>query len=121
MDRIVNDPSNHLILAPIVDGGRIPASPSGELEICLNQSDLIRLYDGQPDPADASHLTIDYDINGLRGTIDGKLTPTGAVTLAPRTGRVVASGRTVCWSPTGAPMPTWANEISRSSTTLPTR
>lgn len=36
-------------------------------------SDRIRLFAGQPDPADPSHFTIGYAVNGRPGTIDGWL------------------------------------------------
>jgi hypothetical protein len=31
----------------------------------------LRIFAGQPDPADTSHLTIKYDLDGHAGTIDG--------------------------------------------------
>lgn len=35
--------------------------------------DRLTIYAGQPDPADPSHFTIDYDLNGTRHTVDGWL------------------------------------------------
>jgi hypothetical protein len=37
---------------------------------------LLRFFAGQPDPADESHFTIDYEVDGERGTIDGWLRDT---------------------------------------------
>jgi hypothetical protein len=34
---------------------------------------LLRFFAGQPDPQDESHFTIDYELEGIRGTIDGWL------------------------------------------------
>ena len=70
--------------------------------------DGTRVLAGVPDPADASHFTIDYVHNNLAGTIDGWLNDDDSVTLAPRAGRVarVTPGH-VWWSPGGAPMPEW--------------
>ena len=36
----------------------------------------LRLFAGQADPADESHFTIDYEVDGDRGTIDGWLRDT---------------------------------------------
>jgi hypothetical protein len=45
-----------------------------------------RLYAGQPDPKDASHFTIDYEISGVRGTVDGWLQPDDTVKMQIRDG-----------------------------------
>ena len=37
----------------------------------------LRWYAGQPDELDSSHFTIDYEIAGIRGTIDGYLSDDG--------------------------------------------
>ena len=39
----------------------------------LSGDEYLRLYAGQADPADKSHFTIRYDINGAEGIIDGWL------------------------------------------------
>jgi hypothetical protein len=36
----------------------------------------LRFFAGQPDPTDESHFTIDYELDGDRGTIDGWLRDT---------------------------------------------
>lgn len=41
--------------------------------LSLPDSERLRVYFGQPDPADDLHFTIRYEINGLPGTIDGRL------------------------------------------------
>jgi hypothetical protein len=43
-----------------------------------------RLFAGQPDPADASHFTIEYEAARARGTIDGWLNDDDTITLRPR-------------------------------------
>lgn len=64
--------------------GLLPAARS--LALPLREDDTLRLYAGQPDPADLSHFTITYDLNGQRGTIDGWLKPDDTVTLDVRDG-----------------------------------
>ena len=39
--------------------------------------DTLRWYAGQPDELDPTHFTIDYEIAGQRGTIDGYLSDDG--------------------------------------------
>lgn len=46
----------------------------------------LRLYAGQPDPADASHFTIRYESKGSGGTIDGWLRDGDSVKLQVRDG-----------------------------------
>jgi hypothetical protein len=119
--RMANDPQNRLSLLPTVAGASGTTAPIARtapvgLDMCLMPTDVVRVYCGQPDPNDASHFTIDYDLNGVRGTIDGNLAGSGVVTLRPRTGRTVVSGTMCCWSPSGAPMPVWAKEIEAATT-----
>ena len=40
-----------------------------------------RFFDGQADPNDASHFTLDYEANGQRGVIDGWFAHDHAVKL----------------------------------------
>jgi hypothetical protein len=44
----------------------------------------LRIFAGQPDPADESHFTIRYDLDGKSNTIDGWLMPDDTVKLEPR-------------------------------------
>jgi hypothetical protein len=88
----------------------------------LKPTDVVRLYHGQPDPNDASAFTIDYDLNGTGGTIDGKLTASGNITLTPRNGRLVLLGGNGLWSPGGAPLPPAVEEeLAGLPTTRPAR
>ena len=119
--RMADDPQHRLSLVPsahqpLWSTGIMPRNPPGGLDMCLMPTDVVRLYCGKPDPADSSHFTIDYDLNGVRGTIDGRLGSSGVVTLRPRSGRIVVNGGMCCWSPSGAPMTVWANEIAAAST-----
>jgi hypothetical protein len=52
--------------------------------IALNKEDTLRVYAGQRDPNDASHVTIDYVLNGTTHTIDGWLEDTGFMRLEVR-------------------------------------
>ena len=44
------------------------------ISILLSPFQRLRLYAGQPDPDDASHFTIGYDVDGELGVIEGWLT-----------------------------------------------
>jgi thiamine biosynthesis protein ThiS len=44
-----------------------------------------RLFGGRADPKDPSHFTIEYEVSGERGTIDGWLMPSDTVKLHFRT------------------------------------
>ena len=44
----------------------------------------VKLYAGRPDPADPSHFTLDYELDGRRETIDGWLRDDDAVDLTQR-------------------------------------
>ncbi|HZL34192.1 MAG TPA: cytochrome P460 family protein [Tepidisphaeraceae bacterium] len=46
----------------------------------------VRVFGGQPDPADASHFTIAYTVNDLPGVIDGRLGDNDTVKLSVRPG-----------------------------------
>lgn len=63
---------------------RVLRNQPAELVLKLNDHDRLRLYTGRPDPADPSRFTIDFDCNGVRGTIDGRLLGDDTVTLTPR-------------------------------------
>jgi hypothetical protein len=45
---------------------------------------VVRIYAGQPDPNDASHFTIAYQMWGQSDTIDGRLLDNDSVTMTPR-------------------------------------
>jgi hypothetical protein len=53
---------------------------SGEVSI----AGRFRLFAGQPDPADESHFTIRYELDGKPNIIDGWLMPDDTVKLEPR-------------------------------------
>jgi hypothetical protein len=58
----------------------------------IDYGNKLRVYAGQPDPADASHFTIDYEIDGRRGVIDGWLRDQG-LELRPREGAFTYDAR----------------------------
>jgi hypothetical protein len=119
--RMESDSFPRLSLVPYVQPtgtprGNIIASASGEMEIYLRRTDRIRLFDGQPDPADPTHFTIDCAINDVPMTIDGYLKAGDQLTLTPRTGKTVTYSSLTRWSPTGAPMPGWLERIATPAT-----
>ena len=65
-----------------------PVSPSWTRgdggAIRLDPGDALRVYAGQRDPNDHSHVTIDYVLNGTNHTIDGWLEDTGFMRLELR-------------------------------------
>ena len=65
---------------PPADGrpGEVEAAPA----------DRFRFYAGQPGPADRSRFTVDYEHNGRRGRISGRLKDDGAIDLKPDVGVV---------------------------------
>lgn len=53
--------------------------------------ETLRWYAGQPDDLDPTHFTIDYEIAGVRGTVDGYLSDDGRhVRMQPRQSRATA-------------------------------
>ncbi len=78
-------------------------------KVTLEPRGLFRFYPGQVDPSDASHFTIDYELDGQRGTIDGWLRENSVVELLPRQGATVdrdPNGFTVTWDTTIKPATT---------------
>jgi hypothetical protein len=66
-----------------------------------------RIFAGQADPADPTHLTIGYEIDGKQGVIDGRLNDADRLMLAPRTGRLTSwtGGSEYQWDLTAAAPP----------------
>jgi hypothetical protein len=73
-------------LATWTPGSRGKGQSLADFFIRLGENDRLTLYAGQPDPNDRSHLTIDYDINGQHGVIDGRLDDYGRVVMTIRDG-----------------------------------
>jgi len=65
--------------------------PGNPGELTIQYHDQLRVYAAQPDPADASHFTMAYDLDGKPGVIDGWLKPDGSVVLKPPVGKLVNS------------------------------
>jgi hypothetical protein len=57
------------------DGSQIQFDP---------ETDRLTIYAGQPDPNDASHFTIDYDLNGARHTLDGWVVDANEIKIESR-------------------------------------
>jgi hypothetical protein len=67
--------------------GMAPAQRKSAVVRVLNfpfDADEMRIYAGQPDPADASHFTMRYEIGNRHGLIDGWLRDDDTVVIEPR-------------------------------------
>ena len=53
-------------------------------QVMVAQDDTLRVYAGQRDPANESHVTIDYVLNGTRHTIDAWLEDEGTLLMESR-------------------------------------
>jgi hypothetical protein len=73
--------------------------------IDVQHGSSLRAYAAQIDPADPSHFTIDYAIDGQRNTIDGYLKSNDKIDFNPRAGRIipVTGSPQVFWDPLAAP------------------
>jgi hypothetical protein len=65
-----------------VDACAIHGPDSGDLLLPVQSS--IRIFAGQPDPADQSHFTIRFEHDGKSNVIDGWLMPDDTIKLEPR-------------------------------------
>jgi len=120
------DPFNRLFFSYYMQKTGLAGGQSGKpganttaLEMFLGPSDRVRLYDGRPDPNDATRFTIDYDFNGVRGTIDGQVNDDETVTLTPRAGRIVEQFGLARWNPSGGPLPEWVERTDLRPATAP--
>jgi hypothetical protein len=60
------------------------ASRGDGSSILFRSGDKLRIYAAQRDPADPSHFTVDYDLNGMRHIIDGWMEDVGYVIMEQR-------------------------------------
>ncbi|MEA2708481.1 MAG: hypothetical protein QOF78_1082 [Phycisphaerales bacterium] len=60
----------------------------GTLRSARPTENNLRFFAGQPDPQDPSHFTIDYEVGGVKSTIDGWLTDDDFLRILPRGGAV---------------------------------
>ena len=93
---LVNNGRSMLLIHPAGQGLQFPWTwtppGTGQAErFRIESPQAFRFYAGQPDPADPSHFTIDYDLNGKRGTLDGRLKPNGRLEFTASGGRVVGN------------------------------
>jgi len=72
-----------------------PAAGSKPADLRVEPVNRFRFYAGQPNPADPSHFTITYELDGAKSTIDGRLKDDGTVELKPLTGTVTGN----LWDP----------------------
>jgi hypothetical protein len=76
----------------------------------IDPKGCFRFYAAQLDPKDPSHFTVDYALDGQRGTIDGYIKNDDSIIFAPRTGRITnerPDGK--IWNPLAAPPTAPAN------------
>ena len=95
----VSQPSFHFgILAKTILQGTVTSLPREArpmtvgLGVEVVRGTPVRMFAGQEDPVDQSHLTIVYDVGGQRGTIDGYLQDDDTVKLSVRDGPALGSG-----------------------------
>jgi hypothetical protein len=74
--------------------------PATAPAVPFNYGNLVRVYAGQPDPADPAHFTIAYELDGKKGVIDGYVGNDDRVTLRPREGAKAADAPDA-WELTG--------------------
>jgi hypothetical protein len=77
--KIVQGDDRNVIPIKWVDGALREARPKEQ---------SLRFFAGQPDPSDPSHFTVEYEIFGLKDTIDGWLTDDDFLRIVPRGGKV---------------------------------
>ena len=70
--------------------GGLRLSPPPATAPLLRTGNVMRFLGGSPDPADASHFTIPFELDGQAGVIDGWLRD-DALLLTPRQGRAMPS------------------------------
>ena len=93
---VVRDGRTELLVHPVREEIEVPwtwtPAANGQPErFRIDAPYTYRFYAGQPDPADPSRFTIDYDVNGKRGTLRGRLTRDDTIELLPTTGKAVGS------------------------------
>lgn len=99
---LLDDDTRSLLIDPPTDRREVgwtwtpPAKGKAE-QIRLLDPDLFRFYAGQPNPGDASHFAIPYDLQGKHGTIHGRLKPNGNIELKPDAGTMIGNR----WYPNG--------------------
>jgi hypothetical protein len=69
--------------------GSILVTVDSRAGVTADRTGQLRLFAGQPDPTDPARFHIPYAIDGVGGTIDGRLTPDDVVRLVPD-GRLAA-------------------------------
>jgi hypothetical protein len=71
------------------DGNIIPVKwVDGTLRAARPAELNLRFFAGQTDPKDPSHFTVDYELGGVKNTVDGYLTDDDFLRIIPRGGKV---------------------------------
>ncbi len=85
-ERIITMSERVLVPATPLRGPRAePSTIRGDgLLIPVSPTDRLRVFAGQPDPNDASHFTIEYDLNGTRHVLDGWLVDEATIKIEER-------------------------------------
>lgn len=69
----------------------VPPDAGKPGQVVLERRDRFRFYAGQPDPKDPSAFTVDYELDGVRGRIRGRLRDNGRVSWEPEAGATIGS------------------------------
>jgi hypothetical protein len=104
---LLPDSKDHVVAK--LDHSRETGAPGEPPAVAtLDYGNRLRFFAGQADPADASHFTIPYQLDGRDGTIDGWLKDEG-VLLQPRSGTMSVGDLEPAW------------ELEVPPTTVPTK
>jgi hypothetical protein len=66
-----------------------PGAGGAPGQVKMEQRNRLRVFAGQPDPADPSRFTIAYDVDGTPGVLTGRLKDDDTIELRPSTGKLV--------------------------------
>ena len=110
------DRRNHVVARGVpsadeLSGDASPAAPARAALQPLDYGNILRFFPGQPDPADRSHFTIAYQLDGTDGVIDGWVKDEGVI-LRPRSGRPAYEGTEDAWDLAAPDAPAAATQPS---------
>jgi len=68
------------------------------LVLRLRPDDRLRVFAGQPDPLAGDEFSFVVEVNGVRDTVKGRVTPNGSATFTTHVGQTYPLGSTTYWS-----------------------
>jgi len=112
---VIDVAKHHVTLRPEVPNRQTTFTPTQtddprKTSLVVDPKGCFRFYAAQLDSKDPSHFTIDYALDGQRGTIDGLIKDDDSIVFLPRTGRITSErpdGK--IWNPLAAPTTAPAN------------